>query len=86
MSDREIFEECGRIETPDSVSILTGMSADNAAETVKDRFDADGKFTDEFIAAWALSVSSVLAYAHEYLTTDEAKEARDWFETRGISY
>lgn len=86
MQDRTTFEECGKIETPDSVSILSGMAADNAVETVPVRFDASGKFTDEFINAWSLSVSSVLANASDYLTADEAKEARDWFSVRGIDY
>ena len=86
MSHRETFNACGLIETPDSVSIISGMSADNAAETVSNRFDENGKFSDEFIDSWALSVSSVLANARDYLTEEEAKEARDWFESRGIDY
>ena len=86
MSHRETFNECGKIETPDSVSIISGMSADNAVETVASRFDLNGNFSDEFIQAWALSVSSVLSSAFDYLTKDEANEARAWFADRGIDY
>ena len=86
MSHRDTFNECGKIETLDSVSIVSGMAADNAVEMVDSRFDEKGEFADAFIDAWVLSVSSVLASAAEYLTKDEANEARAWFADRGIDY
>lgn len=86
MDHRETFNACGLIETPDSVSIIHGMAGDNAATMVADIRDENGTHSDEFIDAWMLSVSGVLAYANDYLTKDESVEAREWFAARGIDY
>jgi len=86
MDHRKTFDECGLNETPLSVLNVCGMSADNAATMVENYRDENGNHTDAFIDAWVLSVSSVLANMNYYFSPEEAKEAREWFEVRGIDY
>lgn len=87
MDHRKTFNECGYDSVPDVVMNICGMAADNAADTLHgDYRDSEGNHTDAFIDMWVLSVSSILADASCFFNKEESKEARDWFEIRGIDY
>ena len=78
MKAREIFNEC-QGDVPLSVANVHGSAGDNAAETLGSRFER-GNFTDEFINIWFNTVSSILCDG------ECEQEARDWFESRGVTY
>lgn len=91
MDHRATFDECGMDEnTPLIVMNVCGSAADNAADTLgwNNYRDDKGNHTDEFIDQWVLSVSSILASIRDCFSVSEAeaKEAQEWFATRGIDY
>lgn len=82
MNASELFEACGRNETPLEVLDVRGAAADNAAATIDENGGAfvQGQFTSEFFSYWYASVQGILC-------NSECPEiARDWFAERGVKY
>lgn len=78
---RKIFEACGN-DVPLGVMNVCGSAADNAVATINENGGVfvRGKFTDEFICYWILTVQGILS------ESDCDPEARAWFEAAGVEY
>jgi hypothetical protein len=82
MTPKEVFEACQSNDVPLDVMNVCGSAADNAALTINENGGkfVRGEFTDEFISIWILTVEGILS------NFECPQVARDWFESRGVTF